>query len=187
MSTVARKPVPFTYEDYCLLPEDGKRYELIEGDFFVSPSPVPLHQTISRRLQFALMEQIERPGHGVIFDAPMDVIFDPTNVVQPDLIILSSANRHMITARAIEGAPDVLVEILSPSSLDRDTYIKRKLYERFAVREYWIVDPEHGFITVWSQGDDGYGRRAHYDRARTLTCPDFPMLSIPLVPIFERP
>lgn len=186
MSSVARKPVPFTYDDYRLLPEDGKRYELIEGEFFVSPSPIPLHQTVLRRLKFALMEQLEHRGHAVIFNAPMDVILDPTNVVQPDLIILSSGRRYMITERAIEGTPDVLVEILSPTSLDRDTYIKRKLYERFRVGEYWVVDPDHGFVTVWRLVDDGYGRRAHYDRTGTLTCPDFPSLSIPLVPIFAK-
>lgn len=186
MGSLAPARTPFTYEDYCLLPEDGKRYELIEGDFFVSPSPSTLHQVVSRRLQFALMTQLEKPGIAQIFDAPMDVILEPTTVVQPDLIVVGSDRRHIITARAIEGAPNVLIEILSPSSLDRDQYIKRKLYERFGIPEYWIVDPDHGFIEVWRYEQQRFGIRARYDRSGTIVSPDFAELSVPLLPIFAE-
>jgi Uma2 family endonuclease len=185
MTPVPTQPVPFTYEDYRRLPEDGRRYELIEGDFFLVPSPNTVHQTVSRRLQFALMEQLEHPGHALVFDAPMDVVLDSTNVVQPDLIVVAARNKHLVTQRAIEGAPDVLVEILSPSSMDRDTYIKRKLYERFRIPEYWVVDPEHGFIQLWRHHEGRYGQRARLDRSGTLTSPDFPSLHVPMAPLFR--
>jgi Uma2 family endonuclease len=180
MGSLAPAKSPFTYEDYCLLPEDGKRY------FYLSPSPSTIHQVVSRRLQFELMVQLERTKVAQIFNAPMDVILEPTTVVQPDLIIVSRAREHIISPRAIEGAPDVLVEILSPSSLDRDSYIKRKLYERCGVREYWIVDPDHGSLEVWRNEDQHFGIRARYDRASTLVSPDFEQLSVPLYPVFEQ-
>jgi Uma2 family endonuclease len=173
-----------TVREYRLLPEDGRRWELFEGDFLVTPAPSTLHQKISRRLQYDLMTQLERPGLAEVIAAPVDVIFDDLNVVQPDLVIVSSARVSLITERAVEGAPDVLVEILSPSSIDRDRQLKRRLYERFGVREYWIVDPAHGLLEAYRLDPTGYTLRERDDRASTLTCPDFPTLQIPLGPIF---
>src|SRR5438874_13805058 len=89
-SPAVRRPPPLTYDEYRLLPEDGKRYELMEGDLFVSPAPSPRHQTVSRRLQFALMQALETPGLAQIFDAPVDLILEPTSVVQPDLVVVSA-------------------------------------------------------------------------------------------------
>jgi len=145
-----------------------------------------MHQVVSRQLQFALMAQLKQPKIAQVFDAPMDVILEPTTVVQPDLIVIANTRRHIVTARAIEGVPNVIVEILSPSSMDRDTYIKRKLYERCGVDEYWIVDPEYGSLEVWRHDGQRYGNRGRFDRAGTLTSPDFPDMSIPLLPLFER-
>lgn len=178
-----RRP-PLTYEEYRLLPEDGQRYELMEGDLFVSPAPSTRHQTISRRLQFALMQALELPGRAQIFNAPADVILEETTVVQPDLIIVGAGNSHLVTPRAIEGAPDVVIEIMSPGSIDRDAHLKLRVYERFAIPEYWVVDPDHGFVEVFAWTKEGYRRRDRYDRASTLTCPLFPEVSIPLAPLF---
>jgi Uma2 family endonuclease len=174
-----------TVREYRLLPEDGRRWELFEGDFLVTPAPSPLHQKISRRLQHALMTQLEDTGLGEVINAPIDVIFDDLNVVQPDIVIISSARASLITERAIEGAPDVLVEILSPSSIDRDRQLKFRMYERFGVREYWIVDPNHGFLEAYRLGSTGYELRERHDRASTLSCPDFPTLQIALAPLFK--
>lgn len=173
-----------TVREYRLLPEDGRRWELFEGDFLVTPAPTPLHQKISRRLQYALMTQLEDTGLAQVINAPIDVIFDDLNVVQPDLVIVSTARASLITERAVEGAPDVLVEILSPSSIDRDRQLKLRLYERFGVREYWIVDPKHGFLEAYRLGTAGYELRERHDRASTLRCPDFPTLQIALAPLF---
>ncbi len=183
MSEPVRR-IPMTIAEYRLLPDDGRRWELVEGDFLVTPAPSPRHQKVSRRLQYDLMTQLERTGLAEVIDAPVDVVFDELNVVEPDLVIVSSARASIITDRAVEGAPEVLVEILSPSTADRDRHLKRRLYARFGVREYWIVDSRLGFIEAYRLGQDGYDLRARYDRASTLTCPEFPDLRIELGPIF---
>lgn len=179
------RPPPLTYDEYCLLPEDGRRYEILDGDLLVSPSPSTRHQTVSRRLQFALMQSLESTGLAQVFNAPMDLILEPTSVVQPDLIIVSSARTSIVTRRAIEGIPDVVVEILSPGGSDRDERLKRRLYERHAIPEYWIVDPELGYITAWRLDSGIYAMRAKWDRSSTLDHPDFPMLHAPLDEIFR--
>jgi Uma2 family endonuclease len=185
VSNVARR-LPFTYQDLVWMPDDGKRRELIDGDVFVTPSPNTVHQTVSRLLQFELMMALERTGLALVFDAPIDVMFDEANVVQPDLIVVHKAHEHIVTMRAIEGAPDIIVEILSPGTAERDRHYKRKLYEHFQVPEYWIVDPEHGQMEILALVDTIYGIRARYDRSSTLTCPLFPTLSVGLLPIFNR-
>jgi len=168
------------------MPDDGKRRELIDGDIFVTPSPTTVHQTVSRLLQFELMTALERPGLALVFNAPMDVIFNDTNVVQPDLIIVSSTQSHIVTERAIEGVPDVVVEIMSPGTSERDRHYKRRLYEHFQVPEFWLVNPEHGLMEVYALIDAAYGIRARYDRSSTLVCPLFPTLSVELLPVFTR-
>lgn len=168
------------------MPDDGKRRELIDGDLLGTPSPTTWHQTVSRLLQFELMNALERTGLAKVFDAPMDVMFDETNVVQPDIVIVSRAQDHIITERAIEGVPDVVVEILSPGTSERDRHYKRRLYQHFQVPEYWIVDGDHGLIEVHALLDSVYGIRTRYDRSSTLVCPLFPTLSIALLPVFAR-
>ena len=185
MTQVLRRPPAFTYRDYALVPEDVKRWELMEGDLFVSPSPSPRHQRISRRLQFWLMKLLEEPGLAEIFDAPIDVIFDDETVVQPDLVVLGADRAHIVTARGLEGVPNVVVEILSPTSGDRDHHLKRRIYERFGVPEYWVVDPDHGFVTAWRLEDGRYQLRARFDRSSTLSCPDFPAVNFPLLDVFR--
>jgi Uma2 family endonuclease len=184
-SPTVRRPAPFTYDDYRMLPEDGKRYELMEGELFVSPAPVPRHQTVSRRLQFALMEALEKPGLAQIFNAPIDLVLANTTAVQPDLVIVGAERTSIITHRALEGVPDVVVEILSPGSLDRDQHIKLKLYERFGIPEYWVVDPEYGSLVVHRCEEGSYGIRAHYDRASILESPEFPVLRVPMLDVFR--
>jgi Uma2 family endonuclease len=173
-----------TVREYRLLPEDGRRWELVEGAFVVTPAPTPLHQRVSRKLQYELMTQLERTWLAEVIDAPIDVVFDELNVVQPDLVIVASARRSIITERAVEGPPDVLVEILSPSSVDRDRHLKRRLYAHFGVREYWLVDPARGFLEALRLGDQGYMLRERCDRASNLRCPDFPTLDVPLSDVF---
>ena len=185
VSHTVRRPPPLTYDEYRLLPDDGKRYELIEGDIFVSPSPSTRHQTVSRRLQFALMQALEVPGLAQVFNAPIDLLLEPTSVVQPDLAIVSAARASIVTPRALEGIPDVVAEILSPGSVDRDQHLKLRLYERFAIPEYWVVDPDHGMLVVHRIDANSYGIRARYDRSSTLESPDFPSLKIALLDVFR--
>jgi Uma2 family endonuclease len=185
VSNVAPR-LPFTYRELVLMPDDGKRRELIDGDLFVTPAPATFHQTVSRRLQHVLMTELEDKGLASVFNAPVDVVFDPTNVVEPDLVIVSAARQHLVTERAIEGVPDVVVEILSPSTSERDRHWKRQLYERFRVPEYWIVNPDLGQIEVNAFRGEVYGIRARYDRASTLECPLFPELAVELFKVFAR-
>lgn len=181
----SQRPAPFTYREYCLLLEDGKRHELIEGDFYVTPAPSPSHQTVSRRLQFLLMQALEEPGLAQVFDAPIDLILDDENVVQPDLVVVSTARAHLVTSRGLEGVPDLVVEILSPSSRDRDQHLKHRLYERFGIPAYWIVDPHNGSVITWQLIDGRYQQDAHYDRSATLIWPAFPQVQVVLARVFR--
>ena len=175
------RPPPLTYEDYRLLPDDGTRYELMEGELFVvSPAPLIRHQTALVNLLFALVATLEKPGLARVLPAPTDLVLSPTTVLQPDLIVIGAARSSVITARAIEGIPDIVVEILSPGSLDRDMYIKKRLYQRFGVPEYWVVDLDAGSLVAHRLDQGTYGIRARYDRASILESPEFPTLKVPM-------
>lgn len=136
-----------TYEHYLLLPDDGKQHEIINGRHYMNAAPTPRHQTISRRIQFQLMEQIENTGHGQVFNSPIDVQFDDFNVVQPDLVLVLNQNDIVIETR-LRGVPDFVVEILSPSTREKDVLLKKQLYEQNGVPVYWIVDPKTDTVLV---------------------------------------
>lgn len=131
-----------TYTDYAAIPSDGLRHEIIEGEHLVNPAPNLYHQHVSRHLQHQLMLEIEMKGLGVVINSPVDLQLGPHDIVQPDLVIVSTARKSIMTPSKIKGAPDLVVEILSPSNTGHDTKIKRRLYERSGIPEYWIVDPE---------------------------------------------
>ncbi len=129
------------YDDYAKIPDDGQRHEIVDGEHFVNPAPTPYHQTVSRRLQFQLYSQLETRGLGEVFDAPIDVQLSDHDIVQPDLAVVLSRNKSIITSTRIRGTPDLIVEILSPSSVKLDRVHKKGLYQRTGVPEFWIVDP----------------------------------------------
>ena len=145
----------FTYEHYVLFPEDGNQHELIDGDHYMNPAPVPYHQKLSRHIQFQLFAAIEVRGHGDVIDAPIDVQFSDYDVVQPDLVVVLKDNR-IITTTKLKGAPDLVVEILSPSTSKRDESLKKELYERNGVPEYWIVDPDEKVVRQYRLADGSY-------------------------------
>jgi Uma2 family endonuclease len=120
----------------------------------------------------------------LVFNAPCDVILSDTTVVQPDLVLLRASRKQLIANRGIEGVPDVAVEILSPSNKGQDEFLKRSLYERFEIPEYWIVDPNLGHLELLRLDGGTYGLSARFDRASTLISPAFPEISIPLGAIF---
>jgi Uma2 family endonuclease len=133
-----------TYADYIRIPEDGMLHEIINGAHYMNPAPNSYHQTISRRIQFMLYSQIEQKGEGVVYDAPYDVQLSPHDIVQPDIVVVLSKHMHIITPTKIKGTPDLVIEILSPSSEERDRQLKKDQYRAAGVPEYWIVDPcEH--------------------------------------------
>jgi len=149
MSTIAPKGQKWTYEDYANLPEDGRRHEIIAGEHYVNASPSTQHQHVSKRLQYQLYTKIELAGHGVLYDAPIDVQLSEFDIVQPDLIIILNENVRKITPTKIKVAPHLVVEILSPSTAGNDRTIKKDLYERSGVSEYWIVDPFEQQVDQW--------------------------------------
>ena len=147
--------IKFTYEDYLLLPEHDRR-ELIEGDFYLAPLPITRYQDILRNLSTVLWDFVRRNSLGIVYWAPYDVVLSKLNVVQPDIIYISNQRRDIITENNISGAPDLVIEILSPGTADRDRGLKQCIYARYGVQEYWIVDPIENSVEVMELGEQGY-------------------------------
>lgn len=138
----------YTYEDYARLPE-GAPYQLIGGELIMTPSPVPYHQIISRKIEFELVKFVDDRRLGEVIDAPMDVYLSETETYQPDIIFISNERLNIIGEKKIEGAPDLVIEILSESTAYYDLRHKKRVYERTGVKEYWIVDPMEKSIEVY--------------------------------------
>lgn len=177
---------PFTYEEYAALPGDGRRWELLDGELEVTLTPSPRHQTVSRRLQFELMRTLEEPGRALVFNAPIDLILSPHQVLRPDLAIIRSDRQALITERGIEGPPDIVVEILSPGTRLLDQRLKKGVYARFGVQEYWMVDPVGGQVELYRLAPAGeFEIEQRFDRASHLTTPSFPEVNIELARVFR--
>ncbi len=177
----------FTYEDYLNFPQDGRRHELIDGEHFVSPSPIRRHQQLSLRLAFAIEAHLRQHPVGEVYLAPFDVILSTIDVVEPDLLYISR-ERADILREWVHGAPDLVVEILSPGTRKTDEITKRRLYDRVGVKEYWIVDPELDAVKIYRRAEDGtFPRVAELTREAhdTLTTPLLPGLSVALDELFR--
>jgi Uma2 family endonuclease len=175
--------IRFTYRDYLQLPDD-KRYELVEGEFFLVPAPSLYHQQILGKLWTSIYNYAKANRLGEAFLAPCDVVLCETTVVQPDLVFVSDEHRGILTEANIQGPPDLVVEILSPSTGQRDLGLKRNLYARYGVREYWIVDPDAGTIEVLALTESGYRPKIVVPRTGMLNSILFPTLNLPLADIF---
>lgn len=145
-----------TYEDYAAIPNDRNRYEILEGDLFVTPAPTSQHQRVSRNLQFAIHQFVTQRALGEIFNAPIDLILEATTVAQPDLVFVSRAWWSIVTTRGIEGVPDLVVEILSPATAKTDQTTKARVYARHRIPHYWIVDPEARVLEAYELSGDVY-------------------------------
>jgi Uma2 family endonuclease len=180
--------IRFSYADYRSLVEStDKRYELLDGACVMVPAPTTRHQQISRNLEFLLLAHVRQQRLGTVLDAPIDVIFgvgEEREVVQPDIVFIRTERRSIVTEPAIQGAPDLIVEILSPGTEIRDRGYKRTLYARYGVREYWIVDPKAQQIDVLVLGAAGFDPRGTYGAADRLTSPLFPLLELFLDEVF---
>jgi len=139
----------YTYKDYARLPE-GATYQLIGGELIMVPAPMPYHQEVSKRLEYLLYEYAElKQNLGKIYDAPIDVCLGEEETYQPDIVFISNERLQIIKEDKIEGAPDIVIEILSPSTAYYDLVHKKEIYARHGVREYWIVDPMEKKIEVY--------------------------------------
>jgi Uma2 family endonuclease len=162
-------PVKLTYRDYLTWPDDGRRYELYEGEVYMVPSPSVKHQRISRNLEALLGQFLLGNGLGEVFHAPLDVVFSESTVVQPDILFISHQRRGIIGEQNISGAPDLVIEILSPSTEERDRGIKLQLYCRHGMRECWLVDPEERTVEVLALSPEGYQVLGQYSEDEVVS------------------
>ncbi|MEO0148999.1 MAG: Uma2 family endonuclease, partial [candidate division WOR-3 bacterium] len=153
MNTEVKEKV-WTYEDYLKL-EDDKRYEVINGRLVEMPAPTPWHQDISRNLLFLLWGFVKGKDLGKIYHSPIDIVLREDVVLQPDIVYISKEKLGIVGEKAVNGTPDLVVEIVSPSTARRDTVVKKGIYENFGVKEYWIVYPDEKAIEVWVLNESG--------------------------------
>jgi Uma2 family endonuclease len=188
----AMRPAPgvkLTYDDFLLFPDDGQRHELIDGEHYVTPCPNTKHQRVSGNLYWLLRSYLEVHPIGELFYAPFDVIFSEFDVVEPDLLYMSNARAaEVLTSKNVKGTPELVVEIGSPSTRKRDETIKRRLYERSGVVEYWIVDPTLDVIRIHRRGSTGFERPVELslEAGDVLTTPLLPDVKLPLAQIFKE-
>lgn len=171
-----------TLADYERIPDDGNRHEIVEGEEFVTPAADVGHQRTSRKLEFLLEQHVASRGLGEVFDAPIDVVLSDGDVVQPDLLFVSRERAAIVGVRNVQGAPDLIVEILSPSTAAVDRTIKLELYARAGVREYWIVDRDARLVEVHVFGPTRH-HRVHDDRG-AVRSDVLPSLSVRVADIF---
>lgn len=174
----------WTYEDYLTLPNDGKKYQIIGGNLYMSPPPIVYHQTVSRNLEFILWEFVKKHSMGDIFFAPIGVVFDNTNVVEPDIIYISNEKMGIKKEKAIFGAPDLIIEILSPSTLKVDVLLKKTLYQRFGVREYWMIDPKKKKVEVYFLEEGQYILQGIFSQQDTVEVKTIQGLKVDLADVF---
>lgn len=170
-----------TYSDYCLLPEDGRRHEIVAGEHFMSPAPSLRHQALLGNLFAAVYTFLQRSPLGRVFVAPVDVLLSEHDVVQPDLVYVSRSRERILTEANVQGAPDLVVEVLSEATRRHDLVAKRKLYGHFGVAEYWVVDPVVERVEVHRREGEALVR------VEELSLEDGDTLDTPLLPDFALP
>ena len=175
-----------TAEDYRALPEGGQRYQLIEGDLYMSPSPNRFHQDISRNIELIVGNYLGNHPVGQVYDAPLDVYLDNDNVFQPDLVFVAHENYRVLTDAGIEGVPDLVIEILSPGTAKLDRNAKQRVYAQRGVKEMWLVDPETTTVAVYYLQQNPAQSAAVYTIADRFTSSFFPELVFAVADFFKR-
>jgi len=176
--------IKLTYQEYLQITDDLNRHEIIDGEHYVTPSPGTRHQKLSIKLSLILYQWVESHSLGDVFNAPADVVLSETDVVVPDIIYVSRSNSSIITDKNIQGAPDLIIEILSPSTASRDIGIKKRLYEKYGVKEYWILDPDQQTIAIFTLTSGRFSETPKLTVKNELSSALFPSLKIPLSSIF---
>lgn len=171
------------YDDYLRLPDDGKRHEILDGELYVAPTPSPLHQRVSKRLQRKLEDYFEAGGLGEVFNAPIDMILGRHDVAQPDILVVTDPSQ--ISGRGIEGAPLLAVEVLSPSTRRHDREVKIRRYAALAIPHYWIVDPEGKWIACYRLAADAYQHVVTCEGDASLAPADWSGLTIALADLWR--
>lgn len=185
MGTLKLTPVErFTDADFAELPDDGKKWELIDGDLALTPPAGTFHQSISVRLCRVLAAGIMDTGAGFVFTAPFSARLSKFDVVEPDLLVVKRSRKRLITERWLDGPPDLAVEILSKSTGRFDRSTKRALYERSKVPEYWIIDPESKSIEVLVLTRGKYNQHAVFKGRSIARSNAFPEIEVRLTELF---
>ena len=180
--------VKLTYDDFLLFPDDGMRHELIDGEHYVTPSPNTKHETVSVTLTVLIGGWLEANPIGRLYHAPFDVVFSRFDVVEPDVLYLSNERAaEVLTTQHVSGTPDLVVEIGSRGTRARDETLKRALYERSGVTEYWFVDPEIDVVRIYRWSGERFVRPMESSREANdvLTTPLLPGLELPLARLFR--
>lgn len=175
-----------TYADYLRFPDDGLRHEIIGGEHYVTASPATRHQRISRNLLHLIHGYLETHPIGEVFCAPFDVLLSESDIVVPDLIYLSNERAHYLTSKNLQGPPDLVVEILSPSTRSRDRQLKKDLYGRVGAEEYWLVDPDRDVVEVYRHSVEEFRDPIRYVKADILTTPLLPGLELSLKSVLKQ-
>jgi Uma2 family endonuclease len=185
MATAADRVV-LTYEHYLELPNDGNCYEIINGELYVSPAPSIKHQRVSFRLSLALGNHVEAEDRGEVFTAPSDLVLANLSIVQPDLLFIGKGRLGILTDANVQGPPDLVIKIISPSSTKTDQDTKRTLYEQYEVQNYWIFEPLERWVRAYALGADGaYELVAEAYGDETFSAPPFANLAIRLSDIWS--
>jgi Uma2 family endonuclease len=182
--------VKLTYDDFVLFPDDGLRHELIDGEHYVTPSPSIKHQQVSLNISYAIETYLRHQRIGRVFYAPLDVLLSPSDIVEPDLIYMSRARAAEIDAEVnVQGVPELVVEIGSPRTRRRDETVKRSLYERAGVTEYWVIDPELDVVRVYRRNGERFARPQELssEAGDVLSTSLLPGLELALRDIFRSP
>ena len=179
----ASASTPFTYDDYARL-RDDRRYEVIEGQLLLTPSPRTYHQKVTGNVFDVLLHHVRENRLGEVLIAPCDVVLSSTNVVQPDVLFVRRDRLAIIEEKYVSAAPDLVVEVLSPGTTLRDRRLKFRLYARFGVRELWIVDPIAHGIEVFGNSGKRLRLAASFGPGETLRSDVFPTLRVALADVF---
>lgn len=184
-----RTPTRWTYAEFARLPsEGGTRYEIVAGELVVTPAPGTRHQRIVTDLVYLLTGFAREYGVGQVFVSPFDVLFGEGDYMEPDVVFVGAARLHLLSDRGVEGAPDLLVEVVSPSTAQRDRGVKLERYRHFGVKEYWIVDPDARVVEVWRFGSGATEPVVlrESDRLRWTPAEDAPSLELDVVEILGK-
>ena len=177
-------PGPMTVEQFFAMPDDGKRYELLDGVVEEVTAPTIRHQRVVTRLVVMLVRMLHESGLGEVFVAPLDVVLGDRTVAQPDLLFVSNENARILNERNARGAPDLVIEVLSDSTRRKDVLRKRRLYARAGVAWYWIVDPEIDRIEFLRLEGDDYAVVGRFEAPAVAEPPGFPSVRLDLAALF---
>ncbi|MDQ3623065.1 MAG: Uma2 family endonuclease [Verrucomicrobiota bacterium] len=186
MAELTYTPAPLTVHDYRQLPEGGPRYQLVDGDLHMAPSPNLFHQEISVNIAHLLLTYLDQNPIGKVLLAPLDVYLTETNVYQPDILFVANKNLHLLHVDGIHGAPDLVIEILSPSTSGLDLGSKKRGYARCGVLEFWAIYPVDRKVAVYDLRKTETEPQATWIEGDTFSCKLLPGLQLEVAKFFVR-